>query len=67
MKVALDRIYELLQTSDREDGLREYYDNIPNKYLQAFVSQCVGVMERGDQVLDGKLLFVKNLKTCRGS
>lgn len=65
MKVALDRIYELLQTSDREDGLREYYDNIPNKYLRAFVSQCVGVMERGDQVLDGKLLFVKNLENLQ--
>jgi hypothetical protein len=65
MKVAVDQIYTLLHTGDREEGLREYYDNIPNKYLRTFVSQCVGIMERGDQVYEGKLLFVRNLENLQ--
>lgn len=65
MKVAADQIYTLLHSIDREEALREYYDNIPNKYLRAFVSQCVGIMEGGDQVYDGKLLFVRNLENLQ--
>jgi hypothetical protein len=65
MKVAVDQIYTLLHTGDREERLREYYDNIPNKYLRTFVSQCVGIMEGGDQVYDGKLLFVRNLENLQ--
>lgn len=65
MKVAVDQIYELLHSGDRDEGLREYYDNIPNKYLRTFVSLCVGIMERGDQIYDGKLLFVRNLENLQ--
>lgn len=61
MKATVDQIYMLLISPNREEGVREYYDNIPNKYLRAFVSQCVGIMERGDQVFEGELLFVRNL------
>lgn len=62
MKVAAQQIYELLLSDDKEDALREYYENIPNKYLRAFVSQCVSIMERGDQKIDGKFMFIKNLE-----
>lgn len=65
MKVAADGIYQLLLSTDREEGLRQYYDNIPNKYLRAFVSQCIGVMERGDQVINGKMLFIRNLENLQ--
>ena len=65
MKAVLDQICVLLLSDDREEGLREYYENIPNKYLRAFVSQCVGIMERGDQIYDGKLLFVRNLENLQ--
>lgn len=65
MKAVLDQIYALLLSDDREEGLREYYENIPNKYLRAFVSQCVGIMERGDKIYDGKLLFVRNLENLQ--
>lgn len=65
MKAVVDEIYLLLLSTDRVDGIREYYDNIPNKYLRAFVSQCIGVMERGDQLIDGKLLFVRNLENLQ--
>lgn len=62
MKKAAEQIYNLLLSEEKEDALREYYDNVPNKYLRAFVNQCVGVMERGDQTIDGKRLFVRNLE-----
>ncbi|MDI9509929.1 MAG: hypothetical protein QM217_09020 [Bacillota bacterium] len=65
MKVVVDEIYQLLISPDREDGLREYYDNIPNKYLRAFVSQCLSLMERGDTILDGKHLFIRNLENLQ--
>lgn len=65
MKVVVDQIYKLLLSGDREEALREYYDNIPNKYLRALVSQCVGLMEYGDQLFDGKSLFVRNLENLQ--
>lgn len=65
MRVAVDQIYTLLHTGDRDEALREYYDNIPNKYLRAFVSQCVGIMERGDRIYEGKLLLVRNLENLQ--
>ncbi|CUH93237.1 hypothetical protein SD1D_1692 [Herbinix luporum] len=65
MKAAVDQIYDLLLSTDREEGLREYYDNVPNKYLRTFVSQCIGLMEHGDQVIDGKLLFIRNLENLQ--
>lgn len=65
MKAAVDQIYTLLLSADREEGLREYYDNVPNKYLRAFVSLCVGIMEGGDQIYEGKLLLVRNLENLQ--
>lgn len=65
MKTAAEQIYQLLISSDREDSLKHYYENIPNKYLRAFVSLCMGLMERGDQIIDGKLLFVRNLENLQ--
>lgn len=65
MKVVVDQIYMLLLSKDREESLREYYDNIPNKYLRAFVSQCVGLMEYGDQFIDEKSLFVRNIENLQ--
>lgn len=65
MKLVSDQIYELLLSENREEELREYYENIPNRYLRAFVSQCVGVMERGDQLIDGKNVFIRNLENLQ--
>lgn len=65
MKVAADQIYQLLLTDDKEASLREYYENVPNKFLRAFVSQCVGAMERGDQIYDGNALFIRNLENLQ--
>lgn len=62
MKVAAKQIYELLLSDDREAGLREYYENVPNKFLRAFAGQCITVMERGDEERNGKHLFVRNLE-----
>ncbi len=62
MKVAADQIYQLLLSDEKEEALREYYENIPNKFLKAFVSQCVGAMERGEQIVDGSPLFIRNLE-----
>ncbi len=62
MKLVADQIYRLLLSDDKEAALTEYYDNIPNKYLREFVSLCVGVAERGDQMMNGKFLFIKNLE-----
>ena len=65
MKAAADQIYELLLMPDKEEGLREYYDNVPNKYLRSFVSQCVRVMEQGDREHEGSLLFISNLENLQ--
>lgn len=65
MKAAADQIYRLLNSADREENLRQYYENIPNKYLRAFASLCTGLMERGDEVVDGRLLFVRNLENLQ--
>ena len=62
MKTAAGQVYELLLSDDREQALREYYENIPNKYLREFVSLCVGVAERGDEEMNGKHIFVRNLE-----
>lgn len=62
MKAAAEQIYQLLSADNKEEALREYYENIPNKFLREFVSQCFGVIERGDQVVEGKLLFIRNLE-----
>lgn len=62
MKLVADQIYQLLLSDDKEAALTQYYDNIPNKFLREFVSLCVGVAERGDQMINGKFLFVKNLE-----
>lgn len=62
MKVVAEQIYRLLLSDDKEAAITEYYDNIPNKYLREFVSLCVGVADRGDQIIEGKYLFVKNLE-----
>ena len=62
MKAVSDQIYQLLLSEDKDEALRVYSENIPNKYLRALVSQCVGVMERGDQEVEGKCLFTTNLE-----
>lgn len=62
MKIAAEQICLLLNSDDKEEALRLYYENIPNKFLREFVSQCFGAMERGDQLVEGKLLFIRNLE-----
>jgi hypothetical protein len=61
MRIAAEQIYQLLLSDDKEKALRDYYENVPNKYLRTFVSLCAGVMERGDQTHDGKLLLIRNM------
>lgn len=65
MRIAADQIYRLLLSSDRDESIRLYYENIPNKFLRAFAGLCMGLMERGDQVIDGKLLFVRNMENLQ--
>ena len=62
MKMAALQIYELLLSDDKEVALRDYYENVPNKYLRAFVGRCMSVMERGDEEINGKFLFVSNIE-----
>ncbi len=62
MKVVVDQIYQLLLSEDKDEALREYYENIPNKFLRALVSQCVAVMDRGDKEINGQRLFIINLE-----
>lgn len=62
MKVVASQIYQLLLSDDREHALKEYYDNVPNKYLRQFVSLCVGVAEGGDEEVNGKYMFVRNME-----
>lgn len=65
MKKAAEQIYQLLLSDDKEEDLRKYYENVPSRFLRAFVSQCVGVMEQGNQIVEGKLLFIRNLESLQ--
>jgi len=65
MKAAADQIYQLLMSADRDESLRRYYKNIPNKFFRAFAGLCMGLMERGDLIIDGKLLFVRNIENLQ--
>ncbi len=65
MKTTQEQIYQLLLCEDKEEALREYYSNVPNRYLRAFVGQCVSVMELGNQIIDGNYLFVRNLENLQ--
>lgn len=66
MKPVVEQIYYLLLADDKEEALRSYYENTPNRYLREFVSQCMSVMERGDKQQEDKSLFIRNLeKLCR--
>jgi len=62
MKPVVEQIYQLLLSDDREEALRNYYENTPNKYLREFVSQCISVMETGDKQVNDKSLFIRNLE-----
>ena len=62
MRAAAEQIYQLLLSDDREQALSEYYENVPNKYFREFVSLCVGVAERGDEEVNGKHMFVRNME-----
>lgn len=62
MRTAAEQICQLLSADNKEDALREYYENVPNRFLREFVSQCFSVMEHGDQLMEGKLLFIRNLE-----
>jgi hypothetical protein len=65
IKKAAEQIYQLLLSDDKDKLLKEYYDTVSNKYLRAFVNLCAGVMERGDQKVDGKILYVRNLENLQ--
>lgn len=65
MKLALHQIYELLLSDDKEEALRDYYEQIPNKYLRSFVNQCIGAMEGGEQLQEGRVLFIRNLENLQ--
>jgi hypothetical protein len=62
MRVVANQIYQLLLSDDREYELKVFYENVPNKYLREFVSLCVGVAERGDEEVNGKHMFVRNME-----
>lgn len=55
-------IYDILLSAEKEEDERKYYSKFPNKYLREFLNLAINVMENGDQIVDGNLLFAKNLE-----
>lgn len=48
MKLQGDRIYQILDSTNPHDKLSEYESVAPNRFLKAFASICVLVLEKGD-------------------
>ncbi|MBC7958953.1 MAG: hypothetical protein H7X94_03715 [Vallitaleaceae bacterium] len=56
-----NKMYEVLSSEDEETALSGYYDLVPNKFFKTFLALCYTVQKFGDQVIDGKSMFLSNL------
>lgn len=65
MKYVANQIYQLLLSENKEDEIREFNENVPNRFLRALVNQCVIAMEMGEQEVSGKILFIRNLENLQ--
>jgi len=59
----INRIYEVITSTDVAAKAEEYADVAPNRFLKVFATTCATIVEYGDKKLDsGESLFLKNLE-----
>ncbi|MGG3806076.1 hypothetical protein [Metabacillus fastidiosus] len=61
MKLQADTIYEIVTSTDPQQTLREYESVAPNRFLRAFASICVLVLEKGDVQNEKGSAFLEGL------
>lgn len=59
------KIYDILNASDIPEEVAKYNEVTPNRFLKLFLSLCVMMITYGDKKLNGKSLFLTNLKYLR--
>lgn len=65
MKLEAGFIYEILVANDSKVAMTEYRKRNNNRFYSMFVTLCLLVLEFGDRKVDGKSLFLENLKNLR--
>lgn len=65
MRFVANEIYQLLLSEDKESDIKEFNENVPNRFLRSLVNQCVITMEMGEQEVNGKILFIRNLENLQ--
>ncbi len=55
-------IYDVLISTDIDEGVQRYNEISPNKYLKTFLALCVTVIQYGDKKIDNQSLFLSNIK-----
>lgn len=59
------KIHEILSSKEMEEEVSKYYDNVPNRFLKTFLALCVTVMQFGDKQVEGRSLFLSNIKNLK--
>ncbi|KAB3525457.1 hypothetical protein [Alkaliphilus serpentinus] len=56
-----NKMYQVLTSDDVENEIDKYNDLAPNKFFKTFIALCYLVQKFGDQIIDGKSMFLSNL------
>ena len=63
----MEKISEIVDSSDSTEQTATYVDNTTNPFLQLFLSACELVNEYDDKIVQGFSLFVRNLNSIKSS
>ncbi|NMB43653.1 MAG: hypothetical protein GX995_05945 [Clostridiales bacterium] len=61
MRIHAVKIYNIISSNDPDKGFHDYNDTGPNKYIRLFLALSMKVIEYGDQIVDGKSLYLSNI------
>ncbi len=61
MRIHALKIYNIVNSKDPDKGFHDYNDTGPNKYIRLFLALSIKVIEYGDQMVNGKSLYLSNI------
>jgi len=50
---------------DMDEKIKDYMDNVPNRFLKELMALCVTVMQFGDHMLEGQPAFLTSLRNLK--
>lgn len=65
MKYHGEKMYAVLNASDIQEEVTKFKERTPNRFLTLFLSLSVMMVSYGDKEMEGKSLFLTNLKYLR--